>query len=138
MSFKDRQDEAMSHLPPLDVIIADKVKHESHGCRKGLELICAERLRQVYEEGFLSVRDDAYTMGELTFAAIHYAMPKDKSHLIYQLGIDDTDDIYFPVDWDRSWDKQAKHDRVRQLSIAGALIAAEIDRLLRLEETTNT
>jgi len=31
--------------------------------------------------------------------------------------------------WDHSWDKRGKHDRLRRLAIAGALIAAEIDRL---------
>ena len=39
---------------------------------------------------------------------------------------------YWP--WDKSYNKRHKHNRIRQLEIAGALIAAEIDRLLRLKE----
>lgn len=35
-----------------------------------------------------------------------------------------------PWPWSDAWDKRKKHDRIRQLSIAGALIAAEINRLL--------
>jgi hypothetical protein len=32
--------------------------------------------------------------------------------------------------WSRNWDKRDKHSRTRRLEIAGALIAAEIDRLV--------
>jgi hypothetical protein len=32
-----------------------------------------------------------------------------------------------------SWYKPSKDDRIRELEKAGALVAAEIDRLLRLE-----
>ena len=31
--------------------------------------------------------------------------------------------------WSKEWDKRKKHDKLRSLVIAGALIAAEIDRL---------
>lgn len=40
--------------------------------------------------------------------------------------------VYFnPWPWPTEWDKRGKHSRHRQLEIAGALIAAEIDRLRR-------
>jgi hypothetical protein len=39
---------------------------------------------------------------------------------------------YWP--WDREWWKPTPNNRIRELAKAGALIAAEIDRLQRLEE----
>lgn len=42
-----------------------------------------------------------------------------------------------PWPWDVAWDKRYKHDRLKQLAIAGALIAAEIDRLERSKAVNN-
>ena len=39
----------------------------------------------------------------------------------------------WPAKWSAAWDKRSKHNRLRRLTIAGALIAAEIDRLGRKE-----
>ena len=36
----------------------------------------------------------------------------------------------FPKSWDWTWWKPSPNDRIRELSKAGALIAAEIDRIL--------
>jgi hypothetical protein len=35
-----------------------------------------------------------------------------------------------PESWAPEYDKRGKHDRLRRLEIAGALIAAEIDRII--------
>ena len=87
--------------------------------KTGIELIAEERKRQVEVEGFTDEHDKQYDSLELVFAAITYAIP------------DDLDSIdprhYWP--WDPSWYKRTPNDRVRELSKAGALIAAEIDRL---------
>jgi hypothetical protein len=87
---------------------------------KGVELIAAERQRQVEEEGYTTEHDDDnHKRGEIVAAACHYAAP---------------DYCPYPVTWPILMGKfREDKPRLRQLVIAGALIAAEIDRLLRQE-----
>jgi hypothetical protein len=85
----------------------------------GAELIAAERERQVSEEGWSEAHDDQHRRGELVTAACCYAAGSP----VYGAG--------WP--WDMNWWRQA--DSVRNLTKAGALIAAEIDRLQRLCST---
>lgn len=89
--------------------------------RTGTELIAAERLRQIGQEGWTADHDDGHTKGELAIAAAELAV----------YGTDATVDD--PHCTETEWRLIEKHgrDRLRQLVIAGALIAAEIDRLQR-------
>ena len=80
----------------------------------GAELIAAERVRQKSEEGWGSRHDDEHTNGELVAAAVAYALRAS---------------ILWP--WPSDFWKPTT--RIRDLTKAGALIAAEIDRLLREE-----
>jgi hypothetical protein len=93
--------------------------------KSGIERIAAERKRQIEKEGYFAEDDDAYVEGELAFAAAAYAV---------------TDDGFFPQrreiilwPWSSEWWKPSPENRIRELEKAGALIAAEIDRLQRLE-----
>lgn len=88
----------------------------------GVELIAAERKRQIEEEGFSGNRDDNYTNEELSSAASFYAMPFHKRNL---------DLMRWLWPWSFTWWKPSPDDRIRELAKAGALIAAEIDRLKR-------
>lgn len=85
----------------------------------GAEIIAAERKRQIEQEGWSEEHDDAHKWGELAWAATCYAMPPL-----------DGRGLNWP--WDRKWWKPTPDDRIRELAKAGALIAAEIDRLKRL------
>lgn len=93
----------------------------------GAELIEAERLRQIHEEGFSAEHDDDHFEFELTRAAISYAgAARDAAEIGELPGLDDL----WPwgvEDWKPSLEP------IRNLVKAGALIAAEIDRLQRLE-----
>lgn len=95
--------------------------------KTGIELIKEERGRQLMPkssggEGWTSEHDDSHVTDELTQAAICYAVQSSK----FDLGASEV-----PWPWEpRHW-KPCK-DRVRNLVKAGALIAAEIDRLQRL------
>lgn len=94
---------------------------------KAIELIAAERKRQIEEECWTPELDDQEQDGDLGRAASAYAMP-DWSRLKSPYGTP----IQWP--WDaESW-KPAPNDRIRELVKAGALIVAEIERLQRLEE----
>ncbi|MDE2106773.1 MAG: hypothetical protein KGL39_56685, partial [Patescibacteria group bacterium] len=75
------------------------------------------RRRQMEDEGWSPEHDDQHTHGEMANAAACYAI--DSPSL-------------WPMSWNWSWWKPK--DRRRDLARAGALIAAEIDRLDRLEQ----
>jgi hypothetical protein len=107
----------------------------------GIERIAAERQRQVEKEGWTAKHDDSHDKGQLLMAAIAYAdcnevqLIQGNKVVIQDQRFDRV--IYrdpWPEDWDSDWDKRHKHDAIKRLTIAGALIAAEIDRLLRSVE----
>lgn len=91
----------------------------------GVELIAAERQRQIEVEGWTAQHDDDHDMGEMAAAAICYATTAVDNE-IRSLEGSDTD--WWP--WEMSWWKPSE-DPIRNLVKAGALIAAEIDRLQR-------
>jgi hypothetical protein len=109
----------------------------------GVDLIAAERRRQVEVEGFTAARDDRYRRGELAQAAAYYAYPGEDvaSGFTHKFGTGSvsisTQRLLYPAGWSLTTGDKARHDRIKQLAIAGALAAAEIDRLLREETRAN-
>lgn len=89
----------------------------------GVEQIEIERLRHINGEGFDAKRDDEYTKQELLCAAITYALQTSQF-------AGPVPEDFWP--WNRSWWKPSD-DPIRNLIKAGALIAAEIDRLQRVD-----
>lgn len=101
------------------------MKGEGQNVKSGVELITAERQRQVEVEGWTPEHDDTHVSGELLRAAVHYTFQalirrEDRRRLPYGGA--------WP--WAMAWWKPTG-DPVRDLTKAGALIAAEIDRLSR-------
>ena len=99
-----------------------------------IELIAAERERQVAVEGWTPEHDDKHGRGELLSAAQSYAFAVPKAiaiqrELIAMDGIESGP--MWP--WEPSWWKPSL-DPIRNLVKAGALIAAEIDRLQRVSK----
>ncbi|MDR2097716.1 MAG: hypothetical protein LBP37_04270 [Spirochaetaceae bacterium] len=90
----------------------------------GIERISAERKRQIEEEDFTAAHDDLENADELAIAAACYAMPPRKETFRRFIN------WYWP--WNEEMWKPSPDNRIRELEKAGALIAAEIDRLLRL------
>ena len=94
--------------------------------KTGAQLIAEERERQQYEEGHTSVHDDLLDDGDLTRAAMAYLQADDTD--LRQNGEGFTAAwSYWP--WEREWWKPK--DRLSNLIRAGALIAAEIDKMQR-------
>jgi hypothetical protein len=95
----------------------------------GIERIAAERKRQIEEEGFTAEHDGRWKRQELALAALCYCMPPPKTEYI----LEGSAEHAIPDDWPfhSSWWKPSPDNRIRELEKAGALIAAEIDRLLR-------
>lgn len=103
----------------------------------GAELIAAERQRQIDAEGWSPEHDDTHENGELALAGACYAIPDDgdasEPVRFVTRSLLDGKDIPPLWPWHSSWYKRHPHDRKRELVKAGALIAAEIDRLQRAE-----
>jgi hypothetical protein len=104
----------------------------------GVELIAAERKRQVEAEGYTAAHDDAHVNSEIALAGACYAIPDgdDRAELIEFPSHTTIDGMRIaPLwPWAHRWYKRTPLDRVRELVKAGALIAAEIDRLQRAVE----
>lgn len=92
----------------------------------GAERIAAER-RRVIEQGRTPEHDDAHDQGELLAASDEYV--KAALRLLNEEPEPKRAPIGWP--WHADWWKPSD-DPIRNLEKAGALIAAEIDRLLRI------
>ena len=99
--------------------------------KSGVQLIKEERLRQINFEGFSPRHDDCYTKDELAKAAACYALPK-RCRNPYWGKSGKLLPHYWP--WAERYWKPSPDDRIRELAKAGALIAAEIDRLQRKKQ----
>lgn len=103
--------------------------------KSGVVLIAEERRRQVEKEGYSPEHDDQHTLEEIALAAACYATPLRARHRRHHYGsgraVNDDGSDFISSSW--PWEKEAwkPTTRVRELIKAGALIAAEIDRLQR-------
>lgn len=120
------------HVSRIDQLVSDHPPHLT-----GAELIAAERQRQIDVEGWTPKHDASgpHRRGEMIMAAITYA---SAAHFVIFTGRDDGDRYFkghpphgdsFRWPWESEWWKPTWADPVRMLVKAGALIAAEIDRL---------
>lgn len=91
----------------------------------GVQQIALERKRQMGDEGYDEAHDDAHTHGELAQAAECYTSGPRKRPSGYNRP---------PQDWPWRRDEWKPGDRQSDLIKAGALIAAELDRLHRAEK----
>jgi len=95
----------------------------------GVDLIAKERKRQIKKEGWSPKHDSQHTGGELVMAAISYAAASgdEKVYTAQKLQGEILLNDTWP--WDPVWDKRKKHSEKKCLIVAGALIAAELDRV---------
>ena len=94
--------------------------------KSGAQQIAAERSRQVLVEHFTVEHDAAHTESELLAAAECYLIAAQCKRGDDQLR------RYALEHWPWEWDGWKPADKIRNLVKAGALIAAEIDRLQRM------
>jgi hypothetical protein len=110
--------------------------------KTGIELIAEERRRQIEVEGWTAEHDATHVNDEMARAAAVYALPYPLRGR--RLLIDGGAPSHWPIQtWSKEWFKPAPEDtligegRIRELAKAGALIAAEIDRLNNIPLTPN-
>jgi len=112
----------------------------------GIELIAAERQRQIEDEGWTAEHDDQHIGESLAMAAACYALPIKKLKMVVRSQREDVSirgefpvwelvEYKVPNTWPRSWSPAYWNSktRLRDLARSAALIAAEMDRLIRLE-----
>lgn len=88
----------------------------------GIDLIARERQRQIEVEGLTLEHDRGHKHGELARAAALYALPP-------QIRVEIISVFWLLWPFGYQWWKPTPDNRIRELVKAGALIAAEIDRL---------
>ena len=104
----------------------------------GVGLIARERRRQIEKEGFDAAHDSNHVDDALAWGAMFYALPNPfllcsalKPKTV--LGVVKAEAFFEKTQWANIWAKRNGKTRIQQLVVAGALIAAEIDRLKRKE-----
>lgn len=103
----------------------------------GIELIAKERERQIKEEGWTPEHDNKHIDQEIARAASCYAMPdgyRDMHETLDWKGREVRDNYPDMWPWEPEYWKPTPDNRIRELVKAGALIVAEIDRLLNTGE----
>lgn len=102
----------------------------------GIELISAERKRQIEVEGWTPEHDDKHANGELADGACAYAMTNTMVDLIGDSWGHDMHLHFWPFElnyYKKNFNEDEGESRIRDLVKAGAMIAAEIDRLQRIK-----
>ena len=94
--------------------------------KTGIELISEERKRQIEQEGWTAEHDNKHVNNELAIVASLYALPPSYRDITLR--------AIFPETWAYEWWKPTPYDRTRELVKAGALIAAEIDRINNIQK----
>lgn len=92
-----------------------------------MQRIAAERRRQIEVEGWTETHDDQHDWCQLPLAAVAYAMESTAEQRDTNI-IEKVVELVWPFG-DEWW--KPSPDPIRNLEKAGALIAAEIDRLQR-------
>lgn len=113
----------------------------------GAQEIDSARERQIERHGYDAAHDDTYTAGQLAVAAVRYAKVArlgPSARDLIRTGDAERVASGLPLaSWPTGWSAAGYRigasnnfaDRIRELAKAGALIAAEIDRLKRAERT---
>lgn len=100
--------------------------------KTGIELITEERQKQIDKHGFTAEHhvvnsEKWYSKNQMQHAAIFLLDPSTLTVEEFQVSV--------PFNWDPDWFKNLNsRDSKERLIIAGALIAAELDRLNLMEE----
>ena len=120
---------SLSFTGCADEDITGGISDDGKSISYGVSLVGRERQRQITEEGYSFEHDDQEDSHQLSDAAAVYACHASARHSLLHLW--PWSKGYFKPDKDNTID-----GRIRELTKAGALVCAEIDRLVRLKKGT--
>lgn len=134
MSFADRNGCWRTQRPLADLA---PNRTDDANMKTGIELIAEERARQITEEGWSVAHDSMrHKEGELTNAALCYATVGSaqlRGSSVEEWPVDVfSDDTITDWPWEPQWYKPSPHAE-RNLVKAGALLAAELDRIRNVD-----
>lgn len=134
--YKHRENGLIEALEKHDVTdqfvaLTDQPTTDREAVMDGVGRIAAERRNQTVVKGWTPEHDDEHDNGELIDAALCYADAGGGGDWKADLDAMCRTSVW---PWDESWWKPSRYP-IRNLEKAGALIAAEIDRLLRKRDT---
>lgn len=113
----------MNGSPSTFFILSENMMKGIVEQKSGIELIAQERKEQIEKHGFDTEHDNKNSNRELVKAAI-YLLTKRAN--------------YFPETWDEKYlDAFKQKEGIEAMKVAGALIAAEIDRLQTIIDNPN-
>lgn len=98
----------------------------------GSELIKKERERQVTEEHWTPEDDATLVNGELVDGAVSYLRVAELRECFNNY------DVPLSWPWADEWWKPTPDNRMKELVKAGALIAAELDRMIAMKNESTT
>lgn len=104
--------------------------------QRAVQIVLAERHRQVTKENWTEQHDDTHTNGCLAVAAASYALSAASTTQVSEstkLSYVEQARRMFPFDIEDWW-KPTPDSPIRDLVKAGALILSEIERMLRAED----
>lgn len=106
--------------------------------KTGIELIAEERRRQIEVENWAPNRDVRHVDESLAYVAACYTIPSNGRNIYAgSNGLSNIINVLWPKSWAFKFWKPSPENRIRELQKAGALIAAEIDRLQLPEYINN-
>lgn len=124
------------HIEDLQALTEQEYAEHKASTGSGAAMIAAERTRQIESEGWTPEHDDSHVRNELGDAARCYitsaeAAQYDKNCVAFDGGYRVLEGVPGNWPWESDWWKPTD-DPVKDLVKAGALVAAEIDRLKRI------
>lgn len=98
--------------------------------KSGIEIIEEERNRHFKVGGYTPEQYVEFADESMAYAAACYAIPANSRNVYAGPGgISNILRILWPKSWSSVWWEPSPENRIKELAKAGALIAAEIDRL---------
>ena len=97
--------------------------------KTGIELIAQERKEQIEKHGWDADHDNHHTYGELRKVAAILAVQDTDAKVYDEGGFSSGGNVW-------GLEEKLRTDSIHRLKVAGALIAAEIDRIQRIKTLT--
>jgi hypothetical protein len=121
-------------MPPVGLSVEEPEENRDTRQATGVELIAMERQEQISKHGYHSAHDWGHHHGELRLVAAILATNGTNSKVVSDYGGDFQSGLNV---WGLENKLTGDQNKIHRLQVAGALIAAEIDRLQAIENAAS-